>query len=86
MAGKISRAKAPDYTFKELQYLQQLADDGCIVRVSMNDGTVWEGRIDSFDAAYIQLTQNNEKPNIFLYKQDLKYLIELPPAKPTSAS
>ena len=80
VAGKISRAKAPDYTHKESQYLQRLAEQGRTVRVCMNGGDVFEGRVEFFDAAFIRLTRDGE-PNLFLYKQDMKYLVELDPPK-----
>ena len=78
MAGKVSRAKAPDYTQQEGHYLQRLADQHKAVRVHMNDNQTFEGHVEFFDATFIGLTRDGE-PNLFLFKQDIKYLVELEP-------
>ena len=76
MAGKISKAKAPDHTFEEVRYLQRLIDDQVPVRVRLSDDQELEGIIEFYDARFIRLTRQGA-PNLFLFKQDLKYLYEL---------
>ena len=76
MAGKISQAKAPAHTFAEVRYLQHLIDDRVPVRVRLSDGQEVEGLIEFYDARFIRLTRQGA-PNLFLFKQDLKYLYEL---------
>ena len=76
MAGKISQAKAPDHTHQEVRYLQRLIDDQVPVRVRLSDDQEVDGIIEFYDARFIRLTREGE-PNLFLFKQDIKYLYEL---------
>ena len=76
VAGKISQAKAPDRTFLEVRYLQQLVDDRIPVRVRMSDNQEVEGVIEFYDSSFIRLSREGV-PNLFLFKQDLKYIYEL---------
>ncbi len=76
MAGKISQIKAPDHTQQEVQFLQRLVDERIPVCVRMSDNQEVEGVIEFYDAGFIRLTREGA-PNLFLYKQDLKYLYEL---------
>jgi host factor-I protein len=76
VAGKISRIKAPDHTFEEARYLQRLIDEQVPVRVRLSDNQEVEGTIEFCDARFIRLTRQGT-PNLFLFKQDLKYLYEL---------
>lgn len=76
MAGKISRIKAPDHTFQEVRYLERLVDDRVPVRVRLSDNSEIDGTIEFYDARFIRLTRQGE-PNLFLFKHDIKYLIEL---------
>jgi host factor-I protein len=77
VAGKVSRAKAPDHTYKEAEYLRRLIDDGVPVRVRVMGNEEFEGTVEFFDTTFLRLTRQGE-PNLFLYKQDIKYLVELP--------
>lgn len=76
MAGKISQAKAPDHTYQEARYLQRLIDDHVPVRVRLSDDQEVDGTIEFYDARFIRLTREGS-PNLFLFKQDIKYLYEL---------
>ena len=76
MAGKVSQAKAPDRTFLEVRYLQHLVDEQVPVRVRLSDNQEVEGVIEFYDASFIRLSREGV-PNLFLFKQDLKYLYEL---------
>lgn len=79
MAGKISQIKAPDHTQQEGQYLQRLIDEHVPVRVRLSDNQEVDGLVEFYDATFIRLTRE-DGPNLFLYKQDLKYLYELVPS------
>lgn len=79
MAGKISQIKAPDYTHEEVRYLQRLVDERIPVRVRLSDNQEVEGRVEFYDVSFIRLSREGA-PNLFLYKQDLKYLYELAPS------
>ena len=76
VAGKVSNAKAPAHTFEEGRYLKYLIDDQIPVRVRLADGQELEGTIEFYDARFFRLTRQNE-PNLFIYKHDIKYLLEL---------
>ena len=78
MAGKVSRAKAPDYTQKESAYLNLLAEQRKPVRIHLTDNQTFEGTVEFFDTTFIRLTRDGA-PNLFLFKQDIKYLVELEP-------
>lgn len=79
MARKISQIKAPDHTQQEVRYLQHLADERIPVRVRLSDNQEVEGLIEFYDPGFIRLAREGA-PNLFLYKQDLKYLYELAPS------
>jgi host factor-I protein len=76
VAGKISQIKAPDHTHQEVEYLQRLVEERIPVRVRLSDNQEVDGLIEFYDATFIRLTREGE-PNLFLYKQDMKYLYEL---------
>ena len=76
MAGKISQAKAPDHTYQESRYLQHLVEQRVPVRVRLSDNQEVEGVVEFYDTHFIRLTRTGA-PNLFLFKQDLKYLYEL---------
>lgn len=84
MAGKISRIKAPDHTFQEVRYLERLVDDRVPVRVRLSDNSEIDGTIEFYDARFIRLTRQGE-PNLFLFKHDIKYLIEIAGQGPAAA-
>jgi hypothetical protein len=76
VAGKVSQQKAPDHTFAEIRYLQGLVEKQVPVRVRLSDNQEVEGIVEFYDAHFIRLTRV-DAPNLFLFKQDLKYLYEL---------
>ena len=76
MPGKISQAKAPDQTFEEVKYLRRLIDDRIPVRVRLSDNQEVDGIVEFYDATFIRITRSG-KPNLFLFKHDIKYLYEL---------
>ena len=76
MAGKVSNAKAPAHTFEEGHYLKHLIDGQIPVRVRLADGQELDGTIEFYDACFLRLTRLSE-PNVFVYKHEIKYLVEL---------
>ncbi len=76
MAGKISQQKAPEQTFKEVEYLKDLIERHAPVRVRLTDDEEVDGVVEFCDSGFIRLTREG-KPNLFLYKHDIKYLYEL---------
>lgn len=76
MAGKISQQKAPEQTFKEVEYLKDLIERRAPVRVRLTDDEEVDGIVEFYDTGFIRLTREG-KPNLFLYKHDIKYLYEL---------
>lgn len=76
MAGKISQQKAPEQTFKEVEYLKDLIERRAPVRVRLTDDEEVDGVVEFYDTGFIRLTREG-KPNLFLYKHDIKYLYEL---------
>ena len=76
MAGKISNAKAPAQTLAEARYLKELIDGQVAVRLHLVDDQELEGTLEFFDARFLRLTRDPQ-PNVFVFKQDIKYIYEL---------
>jgi host factor-I protein len=76
MAGKVSKTKAPEQTFEEINYLRRLIEDRVPVRVRLSDNQEVQGVVEFYDSHFIRLTREGE-PNLFLYKHDIKYLYEV---------
>ena len=76
VAGKISQTKAPDQTFEEVRYLKHLIEAKVPVRVRLSDNQEVDGIVEFYDAHFIRITREG-KPNLFLFKHDIKYLYEL---------
>jgi host factor-I protein len=74
MASK-AKTKAPELTLHEVKYLRRLIDEGIPVRVKLSDNEEISGLIEFFDQSFIRITRQGE-PNLFLYKDDIKYLFE----------
>lgn len=68
-------ARAPEQTFEEARYLKQLIESATPVRVKMSDGEEVVGVIEYYDQSFIRLTRHGQ-PNLFIFKQDIKYLQE----------
>ncbi|MEQ1884393.1 MAG: hypothetical protein ABL967_04980 [Bryobacteraceae bacterium] len=80
MAGKISQIKAPDRTFAEAKYFDQLIQNKVPLRVRLLDNQEVEGTMEFYDSRFIRLNRVGA-PNLFLFKHDIKYLHELPQAR-----
>jgi sRNA-binding regulator protein Hfq len=72
-----SKSKAPAQAFEEVKYLRRLTDSKIPVRVRLTDDAEVEGVIEFFDESFIRLTRT-DGPNLFLFKHDIKYLMEIP--------
>lgn len=80
MAGKISKAKAPEQTFEEVRYLRHLIDEKIPVKVRLRGDKTGakelSGVVEFYDQHFIRLTRE-DAPNLFLFKHDIKYLYEV---------
>ena len=45
------------------------------MRIKLTDGEVVSGTVEYYDHSFIRLTRK-DGPNLFIYKHDIKYLIE----------
>ena len=68
-------ARAPEQTFEEAKYLKRLIENSTPVRVTMEGGEVVAGTIEYYDQSFIRITRDGE-PNLFIFKQDIKYISE----------
>jgi host factor-I protein len=59
-----------------VKYLKQLIEKSAPVRVRMLDGEEVEGTIEYYDKRFIRITREG-KPNLFIFKHEIKYLEEL---------
>jgi host factor-I protein len=76
MAGKVSKTKAPEQTFEEINYLRRLIEERVTVKVRLSDNQEVQGVVEFYDSHFIRLTREGE-PNLFLFKHDIKYLYEV---------
>ena len=70
-----AKTKAPEQTFEEVKYLRYLIDRAIPVRIRLSSNEEVAGIIEFYDANFIRITRDN-KPNLFLFKHDIKYLYE----------
>lgn len=70
-----AKTKAPDQTFEEVRYLKRLVEAKTPVRIKLGDNEEVTGIVEFFDANLIRVTRTGE-PNLFVYKHDIKYLVE----------
>jgi host factor-I protein len=70
-----SKTKAPEQTFEEVKYLRQLIENRIPVKVRLSDNQEVSGTIEFYDQSFIRLTREGE-PNLFLFKDDIKYIAE----------
>jgi host factor-I protein len=73
-SGK-SGARAPEHTFEESKYLRRLIENATVVRVKLSDNEEVTGVVEYYDASFIRITRSGQ-PNLFIFKHDIKYLIE----------
>ena len=67
--------RAPEQTFEEVRYLKHLIEAEVPIRVKLTDGEEVSGTIEYYDHSFIRLTRK-DGPNLFIYKHEIKYLVE----------
>jgi host factor-I protein len=60
---------------RESEYLRRLTDEHTAVVVHLRTGENFAGHIEYYDRRFIRLTREGA-PNLFIYKNDIKYLSE----------
>ena len=60
---------------RESEYLRRLTDEHTPVVVHLRTGENFAGHIEYYDRRFIRLTRAGA-PNLFIYKNDIKYLSE----------
>jgi host factor-I protein len=73
--GGKSGTRAPEHTFEESKYLKRLIESGAPVRVKLSNNEEVSGIVEYYDASFIRITRAGQ-PNLFIFKHDIKYLIE----------
>jgi host factor-I protein len=73
--GGKSGTRAPEHTFEEAKYLKRLIEQQIPVRVRLSNDEEVSGIVEYYDASFIRITRNGE-PNLFIFKHDIKYLVE----------
>ena len=68
-------ARAPEHTFEEIKYLKHLIEHQIPVRVKLSNNEEISGMVEYYDASFIRITREGA-PNLFIFKHDIKYLIE----------
>ncbi len=58
-----------------MKYLKQLIESRAPVRLKLADGEEVSGVVEYYDHSFIRITREGA-PNLFIYKHDIKYLIE----------
>lgn len=71
------KTKAPIQTLAEDSYLRKLAAAKTPVAVEMLNGKIYHGSVEIFDASILRLAQP-ASASLFLYKEEIKYLWEVP--------
>ena len=67
--------RAPEQTFEETRYLRQLIENQTPVRVRLSNNEEVVGVVEYYDTSFIRITRHGA-PNLFIFKHDIKYLIE----------
>ena len=73
--GGKSGTRAPENTYEESRYLKRLIEQGTAVLVRLSNNEEVRGVVEYYDASFIRLTRAG-LPNLFIFKHDIKYLIE----------
>lgn len=73
------RQSAPETTFRETEYIDRLSKNRTPIVVKLIDGEVIRGWIEYYDKDIIRITRDSQ-PNLFIYKNRVKYLYEDPEA------
>ena len=60
---------------REAEYLRNLADEKKTIVIHLRSGESYRGFIEYYDKRFVRLTRQGA-PNLFIFKQDIKYLSE----------
>jgi host factor-I protein len=60
---------------RESEYLRNLADEKKTIAVHLRSGETYRGFLEYYDKRFVRLTRQGA-PNLFIFKQDIKYLSE----------
>ena len=71
------RQAAPETTFREAEYIDRLSKSRTTVIVKLIDGEEVRGWIEYYDKDIIRITRETQ-PNLFIFKNRVKYLYEDP--------
>jgi len=74
-SGGKAGTRAPEHTFEETKYLKHLIEHQVPVLVKLSNNEEVKGMVEYYDASFIRLTRSGA-PNLFIFKHDIKYLIE----------
>ena len=69
------RQAAPETTFREAEYIDRLSKSRTPVIVKLIDGEEVRGWIEYYDKDIIRITRDTQ-PNLFIFKNRVKYLYE----------
>lgn len=75
MSRRDRRQSAPETTFREAEYIDRLSKSRTPVVVKLIDGEEIRGWIEYYDKDIIRITRDTQ-PNLFIYKNRVKYLYE----------
>ena len=73
--SKAKTARPHEQTFEEIKYLKSLIEKKTPVCVKLSDNEVVRGVVEYYDQRFIRITRAG-KPNLFIFKHDIKYLFE----------
>ncbi|QEE29988.1 Sm ribonucleo-like protein [Terriglobus albidus] len=79
------KSPPPGETGQEALYLKSLSERQVPVTVKLRDGERVNGWIEYFDDTMIRLTREG-KPNLFIYKQQIRTIAEERRTKPRSGN
>ncbi|MDP9052716.1 MAG: RNA chaperone Hfq [Acidobacteriota bacterium] len=74
---KAKLSRPPEHTFEEINYLKHLIEQRIPVCVKLSDNEQVRGVVEYYDQRFIRITREG-KPNLFIFKHDIKYLYEAP--------
>ena len=69
------KSKPPDQTLEEVKYLRYLIENDVPVGIRLVNNEEVSGIIEFYDSNFVRLTRT-DGPNLFIFKHDIKYLIE----------
>jgi host factor-I protein len=69
------KAPPPESTNEEAAYLQRLAEKQTPISLKLVSGETLRGWIEYYDRNMLRLTRQG-KPNLFIYKHQIAYLVE----------